>query len=415
MFGEKPEQPAKEVEMDFEAQASRFAARAAFAAVTVALLAAAPIRAEEPNPAQTREIMREVFVALQRVLPASLDERRFADPALRPEILAALKTLSRHAERLAVHGSGGGASFVFLSGSLAREAREIERRYAAGRFREAQFELHEFTENCVACHSRLPDQKDAELSSRFMDQAEIDALPLPERAQLAMATRQFERALAAHEAMLTSPEFDVSSIDLLGYLDDYLEVCVRVKNDFERPARALEAFAKRGGVRQGVRDDVKHWVADLRELRARGPIEGLAAGRRLVEEAERASQRLEARALLVRYQAASGTLHRFVASLPERDPRAAEAYYWLGVIESRVGRSFWLSQTEPYLEAAIRLAPGDPLAEKAYTLLEEFVVSGYTGSSGDHIPEDVKAWLDDLARLIATTKGRKTSSHDDRT
>jgi hypothetical protein len=217
-----------------------------------------------------------------------------------------------------------------------------------------------------------------------------------------MATRQFERALAAQEAMLSSPEFDVNSIDLLGYLDDYLEVCVRVKGDFERPARALEAFAKRKDLRPGLRDDVNHWIADLRELRARGPIEGLPAGRRLVEEAEASEQ--GARALLVRYEAASGTLHRFVASLPERDPRAAEAYYWLGVIESRIGRSFWLSQTEPYLEAAIRLAPGDPVAQKAYDLLEEFTISGYSGSSGDHVPEDVQAWLDELSGLITAAK-----------
>jgi hypothetical protein len=153
--------------------------------------------------------------------------------------------------------------------SLAREAAEIERHFEARRFREAQFELHELTENCVACHSRLPDPDDAALSSRFMDEQAIAALPLPERAQLAMATRQFERALAAQEAMLTSPEFDVNSIDLEGYLDDYLEVCVRVKRDFARPARALETFAKRPDLRAHLRSDLVQWVADLRARSAR--------------------------------------------------------------------------------------------------------------------------------------------------
>ncbi len=395
--------------MNVEADRRRFAVRAALTAVAVLLLSSAPIRAEEPDPALTRRIMREVFGALQKLLPLSLDEKRFADPALRPEILQALATLSRHAGRLSAHGAGRGESFEFLSRSLAREAAEIERRYVAGRIREAQFELHEFTENCVACHSRLPDPRDAELSSRFMDEAAIAALPLPERANLAMATRQFERALAAHEAMLTSPEFDVSSIDLLGYLDDYLEVCLRVKGDFERPARALAAFAKRSDVRAGLRADVVQWVADLRELGARGPIEGLDAGRQLAQQAEAAVAKRGEQVLVVRFQAASGTLHRFVASLPDGDPRAAEAYYWLGVIESRVGRSFWLSQTEPYLEAAIRLAPGDPLAEQAYARLEEFVVTGYSGSSGEHVPADVNAWLEELARLIAKTRGEDRS------
>ena len=278
-----------------------------------------PAHGEEPDPDETRAIMQEVFAALQTVLPPSLDEKRFADPARRPEIHAALRTLSQNAGRLSAHASSSGPAFAFLSRSLAREANEIERRYAAGRFREAQFELHEFTENCVACHSRLPDPQDSALSSRFMDESEIAALPLPERAQLAMATRQFERALAAQEAMLTSREFDVSSIDLLGYLDDYLEVCVRVKADFERPARTLEAFAKRPDIREGLRNDVQHWVTDLRALSKGGPVEGFEAGRRMAQEAESAVAKLGERKLTVRYQAASGALHRFVAAAPRGD------------------------------------------------------------------------------------------------
>lgn len=375
--------------------------RIAFVTAACALLGAVPLRAAEPDTAATRQIMREVFGALRAVLPLSLDEQRFADPAQRDAIRKSLAILSRNASKLSAHGAGHGQSFEFLSGSLAREAAEIERRFAARRFREAQFELHEFTENCVACHSRLPDPEDSQLSSRFMDDAQIAALPLPERAQLAMATRQFDRALSAHEAMLSSPEFDVSSIDLLGYLDDYIEVCVRVKRDFERPARTLETFAKRPDLRASLKSDVSQWVKDLREFGARAPVEGLDAGRKLAQATEAASSKGEEHAMLVRFEVASGALLRYVASLPDGDARAAEAYYWLGVIESRIGRSFWLSQTEPYLEAAIRLAPGDPVAAKAYAMLEEFEVGAYTGSSGEHVPEDVKARLAELKRLAA--------------
>jgi hypothetical protein len=365
-------------------------------------LATLPVGAAEPDIAQTRAIMREVFGALKQVLPLSLDEKRFADPGRRAEIQRSLGILARNASRLSHHGRGHGQGFEFLSSSLARDAAEIERHYRAGRFREAQFELHAFTENCVACHSRLPDPHDAALSSHFMDETEIAALPLPERATLAMATRQFDRALATHEAMLTAPEFDVNSLDLIGYLDDYIEVNVRVKRDFERPARALAPFAQRPDLRAGLRSDLNQWVTDLKTYQSALPVEGFEAGRQLAKETEAASGKGGEHALLVRYEVASGALLRYLASLPDGDPHAAEAYYWLGVIESRVGRSFWLSQTEPYLEAAIRTSPpGDPVAPKAYALLEEFLVGAYTGSSGEHVPPDVKARLAELKRLAA--------------
>jgi hypothetical protein len=370
------------------------------AALVCVVACAASVQAAEPDTAQTRRIMGEVFDALHRLLPASLDKERFADESLRPELREALGTLARNAGSLAEHGSSGTGSFAFLSRTRARDANEIERRFASGRYEEARFLLHELTEDCVACHSRLPDPRDAPLSARFMDEAEIAALPLPEQARLAMATRQFERALTAQEAMLASPDFDAGSIDLLGELDDYLEVCLRVKGDFERPARALEAFARRDDVRPMLRDELRHWVSDLGELGARAPIEGFEAGRELVREAEAKAAGRETRTLHVRYHAASGTLHRYVSSLPAGDRRAAEAYYWLGVSASRVGRSFWLSETEPFLEAAIRLAPGDPIAREAYVLLEDFVIGGYTGSSGEHVPPDIKAWLEELSALI---------------
>jgi len=390
-------------------QRRRRAARLACGAFALVAIASGPLRAEEPDPARTRGIMRDVFGALRALLPPSLDEERFADEALRPELRDALGVLARNAGALARHGASGDGSFAFLSRTLSRDAHEIERRFAAGRFEEARFLLHEITEDCIACHARLPDPDDAPLAAEFLDEETFADLPLPEQARLAMATRQFERALAAQEEMLASLAYDAGSIDLLGELDDYLEVCLRVKGDFDRPARRLGAFAVRTDVRPLLRAELGQWIADLRELGARAPIEGLPAGRALVREAETASGGRPTRALHVRYHAASGTLHRYVAALPDGDPRAAEAWYWLGVIESRIGRSFWLSETESFFEAAIRLAPADPLALEAYVRLEEFVVAGYTGSSGEHVPPDVQAWLDELARLIRVASGEDSA------
>jgi hypothetical protein len=350
---------------------------------------------------ETDTTMDRIFESIRFVLPLSLDDSRFQDPERRAEILAALETLADSGARLEALGHGKDASFGFLSRSLARDTREIQQRYADGRYSEARFLLHQLTEDCVACHSRLPDQDRSSLGEQFVSREQIQALPLDERARIEMATRQLERALETHEALLRSPDFSPNTLDLHGHIDDYLELCLRVHRDHTRPIPVFEAMLKRDDLSTSLRANLTSWIAALRRLDAEPP-EGtpLERARKLVGIAESRSQYPNDRRALVEYVEASSILLRYVDSVGEPHPGVGEAYYLLGVIESRIGRSFWLSQTEHFLETAIRLDPSQPYAEEAFSLLEEFVVAGYTGSSGVHVPEEVRQRLAELRALI---------------
>ena len=91
---------------------------------------------------------------------------------------------------------------------------------------------------------------------------------------------------------------------------------------------------------------------------------------------------------LIEYLTAAAILNRYVHSHPDHGTDVAEAYYMLGITESLLGRTFWLSKEEFDFESAIRLAPVAPFAQKAYNLLEESYTFGFSGSSGTHIPDD---------------------------
>jgi len=366
------------------------------------LLAAAVARASSDDAAsrEPRATMGEIFRALAEVLPASLDEGRFADPAQREAILSALTKLAAAGSKLEAHGRSRDAGFGFLSRSLARDTEEIRRRYADGRSEEARFLLHEITQDCVACHSRLPSQRDASLGRRLMSEERVAALPLDERARLEFATRQFERAQETNEALLASPDYTASDLDLTGVLDEYLELCLRVRRDFERPARTLERFAARADVPERLRVRVGRWVASLREIASRKrAATPLAEANALLAVAQGRARFPDERDALVYDLAASGELHRFT-DVTAPGPDVALAFFQLGEIESRVGRSFWLSQTEVYLETSIRMAPGAPFAPQALAQLREFLVSGYTGSGGRQVPADVQMRLAELRDLV---------------
>ncbi len=370
------------------------------------LLAAGVARAEsdDATPQATRATMGEIFQALAAVLPASLDEQRFADPAQRQAILQHLTQLAAAGSKLEAHGQGRDASFGFFSRSLAHDTAEIRQRYADGRTDEARFLLHELTQDCVACHSRLPSPRDASLGRRLMSEESVAALPLDERARLAFATRQFESAQVTLETMLASPDYGANDLDLTGALDEYLELCLRVRRDFERPARTLERFGARPDTSERLRARVGRWVASLPEIAGHKPAATpLAEAQALLAVAQDRARFPDERDALVYDLAASGELHRFTDATPP-GPQVARAYFELGEIESRVGRSFWLSQTDVYLETSIRMAPAEPFASKALAELRDFLVSGYTGSGGRHVPADVQKRLAELDDLVARSQ-----------
>lgn len=383
------------------------AARALGAALALAI-AAAPLAAgaEDARPQDptrkdsTTRSMSEVYDAMRLLLPLSFTESSFSDPTRQDEIRAALAKLAESSERLEAHAEEQDAAFAYLSHSLAIDARDIRSRFAEGHLLEVRFLVQTLAETCIACHSRLPAEKDALRSASFVDREELARLPLLSRAKLAYATRRFERALELYEELFASPEASPNDFDLDGALDDYLELCIHVRRDFERPRKTLARLARRPDLSERLRGEIAHWQQSLAELAARGSRDGsVAEARRLLARAQDPAQFADEREALVLFLAASGVLHRAVAGGTLQGTDLAEAYYLLGIIETQIGRSFWLSQAEAFLETAIRTAPGTRVAEDAYAALEDFLIAGFSGSAGTNIPPDIAAKLDELLLL----------------
>jgi tetratricopeptide (TPR) repeat protein len=381
------------------------AARVLAAGLALPLAAGAQPTASDES---TQDFMDEIIVAMQVVLPPSLDEDRFQDPQQRAAILAALAKLASYGAGLESHGEGGEAGFAFLSHSLAQDTREVKRRYAAGLYSQARFLLHHVTDVCVACHSRLPDDSVRPLGRVLITDAAVKALPADERAQFEMATRQFDAAAISFEALFADPDASPADLDLMGPFEGYLELCLRVRHDPERAIRTFQRFARRDDLPDRVRRNVEAWIASLQQLRDAPPTgTALEQARTLISQAQDRDGFPDDRRALVPFIAASGVLHRYVSTRTHPDAATGEAYYRLGLIEANVGRTFWASETEHYLEAAIRVGPAEPYADDAFALLEEFVVAGYRGSPGTQIPPSVTEHLAALRELIDSAQGRE--------
>jgi hypothetical protein len=357
--------------------------------------------ADTSEVARLRATMNEVFEALAQLLPLSLDDERFASAAEKPKIEASLRTLAAAAGDIEAHTGARDTGFGQISRSLSRDIAEIQMRYAIGHYPEAQFYVSQLTENCVACHSRLPKARDFPLARKLTDQPGLKALEPRERARLLVATRQFDAALALWEARMADPSVPPAELDLDGELLSYMVVAIRVQRDYARPRRALEAFTRRPDVPRYLAMDLQAWIAQLGELAPTAEAEPTLARAREQFTRGRALSVYPADRIALAYDlSASSILHRLIVKQKSGKAELAEAYYLLGAIDARLEQGAWVSETEQHLESAIRTDPHGPLADKAYAELEEYTVFAYGGASGETVPPDVAARLEELRKLV---------------
>ncbi len=391
---------------------------ALLAGVALAELAASSSRAEPAKPTSDdpRPTMREVFEQMKILIPLSLDEARWSDPAAQPRIREALDRLEDAAGALERHGRQREAGFNELALNLERDLGEVREHYRIGAFEEARFFMTGSLQTCVACHVRLPSDRTFPFADQLVDQVEIQALDPREKAWLYVTVRRFDTALSAWEALMADPKVTPAELDAGGVLVDYLNVALRVRTDIPRARKALTTLAARKDVPFYLTERIASWRGALDRLdpatfqpSAKG---ALAHGSALAIEAGQVAQGpfgrdglvqdLAAASLLVRWLEEDRARRESVTRNPTAKERSdtSQAYYWLGVVEARSLDGFWVNLSERHLESAIRADPKGPFAKKAYARLEETQFLGYGGASGNDLPADVMTNLRELRELI---------------
>ena len=374
----------------------------AFALALAALAAAAPALAKDAKPAErpTAE-MQAVFEAVSHLLPIAMSEQAWASPDRRAEVQQWLDALAKRSALLEKHGMSREVGFQHLSRSLASDVEEVRERFRLGRYEESRFFMIEATGNCVACHSRLPSEKSFPMANRLLARIDLDALSVHERTQILVATRQFDEAMETWEKMFADTSVSPGELDLGGYLLDYLTVGLRVERNPARVRGTIAKLAARPDVPLDLQRHLAGWIRALEaSTRDVGSGDRLARARALIE-----GRQLPTPAPLTRDQTvydlvASGLLLELLDDAATKGPRRAEAYYLLGLVESRTVDSHWVPQAEVHLEAAIRLAPEAPFAEDAYAVLEEYIIVGWGGASSTDLPAQEWAKLRELRALI---------------
>jgi hypothetical protein len=357
---------------------------------------------EDPEPADddyTRSVMREIYAGIRIALPASVDSAVFKAPNNQGEIFAALDSMARNAALLAEHSKDADAQMGFLARSVERDAVEAKVSYRYGRYKRAAFLLRQIVENCVVCHTRLPDDRGSKLAQGFVDQGVMESLPPEPRSTLLIATRQFDEGLEALEEVLADPLTHPAV--MLGPLTEFLVVAIRVKGDYERPVTTLQVFAQREDLWPSLREDVDEWIVALPSLQERAAeASTVTSARAIIEEGAALDEYGDGQGSLLHFIVASSILERYIDAHPERNAELGEAYYRRGILETRIGHNYWVTTAPFFLEESIRIAPSEAFAEEALSVLERELFAAYEGSDVEELPEAEEAHLAELRALI---------------
>ncbi len=367
--------------------------------IALSTLLGTAVSAEVDREVALRD-MREIFAGIRVLLPLSADDQAFRSAARRAEILAAFDRIAAGAAHASDHIAGDDQRIRFLAGGLSDATREAKARFQRADYAHAQFMVHRFTDFCIACHTRVPSLADSPLAQGFVSDKAIAKLPAASRASILVATRRFDDALATYEELFASSTLPA---ELLEPLSEYLRVAIRVKHDIERARATLEKFAARSDLWSVLRRDVQGWLAALEGVSPQTSKTASVARAREFLTSARSARRypLDARSGMIQRDLAASELHRYLEKhAGEKSLEVAEAYYLLGRIEGEVPFGHVISESDFYLETAVRLAPADAIGREAFDLYEERAILGWTGSGGTRLPAEVKRKLDELRELV---------------
>jgi hypothetical protein len=249
---------------------------------------------------------------------------------------------------------------------------------------------------CVQCHTRL-ETGPALAQPHFLTL--LEKIAVVERVQFLLASRYFDEAMKEISQSLTKSD-SLSMVEWQKLVQLGLIINVRLKRDVRQTEQFLSLLGQNKNLPYFIKRHLSYWQQSLNEWR-RNPNPGLQlkTAQAMVERAESAQKAAHGDGGTIDYLRAASLLHQFLAKT-QTPTLKAEALYELGLIYENVGEVGAWSMNEDYYELCLRTSPHSEIAKKCFARYEESTISGFSGSGGLYIPEDVLKKMNEL-RAIA--------------
>lgn len=258
--------------------------------------------------------------------------------------------------------------------------------------------VHGIASACAGCHTQ--DDKSQVLSFGKLSPNTDDPL---QRARFSYITRDYATALSLYDDWLDVQPRLAYTGPVLDALEGELTIYAQVYRDPERAIKGLKKRLSRssGSMSKQVRQDIQSWIkgfdiirkAKLKSMNLTYAELEKYAQKYILPHAGSVSATEEQDKIA--YLWLRGLLHEYVQSHPA-DEHMADLLYWLAMVDRVLEYNFYYSLADLYLKECIVRYPTSDAAESCFDEYERYVEFAYSGSSGEHVPVEVR---DELARL----------------
>ena len=259
----------------------------------------------------------------------------------------------------------------------------------------AAWRLRTISGTCVSCHSSFG------VDVRYKNDKAIDKnLSDYGKAELYLISRQITKAKESfYKATLSAAKEDMHQ-KILEAARRLLVIYTRFEINPKEALERIKNIQKSSKLSEYEQEIFKEWTNAFMEWsKEKNPKEVTYSKAKKLASVAFGSEPMLSQAGSVQLLRASGIYHQLFMQQKLKNNEKAEALYYLGLIYARLPLYVINEMPQFYLELCIREFPGTAYAKKAFALYRELTAYGYTGSSGMHLPEDVKAELKELKNV----------------
>ena len=352
--------------------------------------------------------MHKIFQNMQDLLPYMASEEKFSDPKNSKFISEKLKDSATTIKKVKHADQLNSPTIKISREVLEKHFSEIERVFRLGNKSFARWQLNSTLPLCMSCHTQSPS------GSRHWDLAELTkgSASSFDKAELLFMGRDYESAMKLYDEVINGfPENKARIMDVEKSIERKIVIFSRVKRDFKAGISNLDSNLKKNkNLPEFVVKNVKAWIALFRIQIRDGYPDPTKATDESIQKYVNKELKIglwddmvdASNPRLVKNLTVSGILYEYLNKHPNTKIKP-DILNWLAMIDKQMEDTLFYSLSNLYLKQCMTEFTKHPTAKKCFDQYKNNLVLSYSGSSGTHLPDDVKKDLKDWSMKVYGT------------